>query len=371
MKSEESKMNKRELMIFAGQSNMMGAAVYPPKDSAKSRDSYEYKHNDKRRFGKGAFVSSAHPAGEFSYVDLSRAYSEEYLSESGKSTLDDYASNTYFCPSMSNLLSEEEKTTVPFKTYSESTASIGASLPPILASEWERYGGRMAYAHIAKGGVSIRHYFTADMGEEYRRRAEEYNRCKGLTLDTDPHLEREQSGAAEYFFEKCRDFLKEATDHFKDEDTSEHIFVWLQGESDSGMHPAEYELFLSILWERLRGIGLTRFFMLRIDLWGACGSVLNVMRAQEHFCNTHENVHMMTRALSFIPYSGDSMLFTEITDEYRFCRDNAYGFANPHLNEKAFKLAAERMAKNMERVLRLGEEPVLEAERLKALKEET
>ena len=363
-------MKKRELMIFAGQSNMMGASVYAPKESAKSRDSYEYKHNDKRRFGKGAFVPSAHPAGEFSYVDPALAYGKEYLADNGKSTLTNYSKNTYFCPSMSNLCSEEEKTLCAFKDFSEQTATVGASLPPLLAAEWERYGGSCANAHIAKGGVSIRHFFTRDMGEEYRRRAEDHNRTHGTSLATDPRLEGEQTGAAEYFFEKCKDFLEEAQERFSDEDTSEHIFVWIQGESDASMQPDEYKLFLTILWERLKRIGMNRFFMLRVDLWGACGSMLNVMRAQERFCRENEDAYMMTRALSFMPYSGDSMLFTEITDEYRFCRDNAYGFPNPHLNEKAFKLAAERVAANMERVLHNGEDPLLEEERLKPLIEE-
>ncbi|MBE6589305.1 MAG: hypothetical protein E7643_03930 [Ruminococcaceae bacterium] len=360
-------MKKRELMVFAGQSNMMGAAVYPPKDPAKSLDSFEYKHNAKRRFGKGIFVPSAHPTGEFSYVDVSLAYSEEYLAKDGKSTLTDYISNTYFCPSMSNLLSDEEKTLTPFKSYSEHTAPVGASLPPLLAAEWETYGGRCAYAHIAKGGVSICHFFTPEMEEEYSRRAADHNTAHGTALPTFSRIEKEQHGAAEYFLEKSRDFFAEAEKHFADEDTSEHILVWIQGESDASLDPAEYELRLSVLWDQLKKIGFTRFFMLRIDLWGSVGSTLGVMDAQERFCQKTPDAYMMTRALSFVPYSGDSKLFTEITDEYKLCRDSAYGFGNPHLNEKAFKLAAARVAANMDRLLHCGKSPLLEEERLKDL----
>ena len=364
-------MQKRELMVFAGQSNMMGASVYPPRDPAKSNDSFEYKHNPKRRFGKGEFVPSKHPAGEFSYVDLSLAYSDAYLEKDGKSTLTNYIANTYYCPSMSNLLSEEEKTLTVFRDYSEHTVTVGASLPPILAVEWEKYGGKCAYAHIAKGGMSIRHFFTPEMGAEYTHRAAIYNEGHDEKIPTDPRLDREQAGAGAYFLEKSRDFFTEAEAQFANEDTSERIFVWIQGESDASMTPDEYKLYLEVLWDKLKEIGFTRFFMLRIDLWGGLGATLGVMEAQEKFCLETPDAYMMTRALSFIPYSGDSMLFTEITDEYRFCRDNTYGFNNPHLNEKAFQLAAARLAANMDRLLHKGEAPILEDERLKPLIEKT
>ena len=364
-------MKKRELMVFAGQSNMMGASVYPPRDPAKSNDSFEYKHNPKRRFGKGEFVPSKHPAGEFSYVDLSLAYSAEFLAEDGKSTLNHYIANTYYCPSMSNLLSEEEKTITPFREYSEHTAAVGASLPPILAVEWEKYGGKCAYTHIAKGGMSIRHFFTPEMGAEYTRRAEIYNEEHEEKIPTAPCLEREQAGAGAYFLEKSRDFFAEAEAQFANEDTSEHIFVWIQGESDASMTPDEYKLYLEVLWDRLKENGFTRFFMLRVGLWGGVGATLGVMEAQEKFCREQPDAYMMTRALSFIPYSADSALFTEITDEYRFCRDSLYGFGNPHLNEKAFQLAAARLAANMDRLLHKGEDPILECERLKPLIEKT
>ncbi len=360
-------MQKRELLVFAGQSNMMGAAVYAPKSTSKSNASYEYKHTPKRRFGKGEFVLSSHPAGEFSYVDPSLAYSDAYLAKDGKSTLTDYIKNTYFCPSMSNLLSEEEKTLKPFREYSEHTANVGVSFPPILAVEWEKRGGKCAYAHIAKAGMSIRHFFTPEMGKEYTRRALLYNEKNEKKIPADPCLEKEQAGAGAYFLEKSQDFLEEATHHFQSEDTSEHIFVWLQGESDANFSTEEYKLSLEVLWDKLKEIGFTRFFMLRVGLWGSVGATLGIMDAQERFCRENADAYMMTRALSFIPYSGDSALFTEITEDCRYCRDSTYGFGNPHLNEKAFSLAATRFAENMYRVIRKSEEPILEPERLKPL----
>ena len=359
-------MKKRELMVFAGQSNMMGAAVYPPRDPARSQHSFEYKHRDRRRFGRGTFVPAAHPAGEFSYVDLSLAYGEEYLSPDGKSRLTNYWDNTYFCPAMASLCSEEEKTLHRFIEFSEETMQGGASLPPLLAREWEARGGCCAYAHIAKGGMSIRHFLTAEMGGTYQSRINAYNALHGTSLSCDPRLHDQQAGAAEYFLEKCRDFLAEAEEHFADEDTSEKIFVWLQGESDADCTAVEYETYLSVLWDSLKEIGFTKFFMLRIDIWGD-PRIRAVMDAQERFCRRNDDAYMMTRALSFIPYTEPTGLLSTVTDEYRLCRDNAYGFDNPHLNEKAFALAAARVADNMVRVLREGREPLLEAERVTGL----
>ena len=36
------KMKKRELFVFAGQSNMMGAGVYPPRQNIEVNNSFEY-----------------------------------------------------------------------------------------------------------------------------------------------------------------------------------------------------------------------------------------------------------------------------------------------------------------------------------------
>ena len=81
-------MSRRDLFVFAGQSNMMGAAVLPPKLPISVIDSYEYKHKE-RRLGAscGEFVPAGYPCGEFSYAEdiLAEAYLPENTDENGKS----------------------------------------------------------------------------------------------------------------------------------------------------------------------------------------------------------------------------------------------------------------------------------------------
>lgn len=109
---------KRPLFVFAGQSNMMGAAVYPPSAQIHFSDSYEYLHKP-RRFGErqGFFKKTAFPTGEFSYCDLSQAYGplDDYRS---LSHLDNFTKHTFFCPAMSNLKDAQEKSTHAFSIYS-------------------------------------------------------------------------------------------------------------------------------------------------------------------------------------------------------------------------------------------------------------
>ena len=355
-------MKKRELLVFAGQSNMMGASVYPPKAPITCQDSFEYKHKERRLYGSGTFVPAAHPAGEFSYVDLNAAYADG-ITVNGKSTLNDYGQNTYFCPAMCNFKSDEPKETYPFAHFSEADMQDGASIAPILAAAWEKRGGACAYAHIAKGGVSILHYFTDAMSADYHARMTEYNRTHGTDFDPALHLEKQQRGAAEYFAQKTSDFFHEATERFADEDTSERILIWIQGESDACRADAEYLLMLNVLWEHIKPLGFTRFFMLRIDFWGD-PIIKNVMRAQERFCAEHEDCYMMTRVLSYIiyPKGYPRELYVRVPEEYRNCRDTCYGFQNPHINEQGFMIAAERVANNMVRILREKKEPILEEE---------
>ena len=136
---------KRHLFVFAGQSNMMGASVYPVKHNPIFERSFEYKHKP-RRLGaaRGAFVSEGFPVGEFSYKDLAQAYAADMCDEKGNSKLADYRHNTYFCPSMASLLSEEEKTEHPFSDFSEATAKPSGSPAPFLVEEFERAGGTCA-----------------------------------------------------------------------------------------------------------------------------------------------------------------------------------------------------------------------------------
>ncbi len=361
-------MNKRELLVFAGQSNMMGAAVYPPKVSLDIKDSYEYKHKNKRLFGKGEFVLGKHPAGEFSYVNMEEAYAPN-MTRGGASLLNEYIKNTYFCPAMCNIVDDEKKTTRSFSDFSEATMQNGASIAPILAYDWERLGGKSAYIHIAKGGVSIRHYFTDEMVKEYARRIEKHNAEFGTEFDTTLAERSRQAGAAEYFAEKVSDFFSEAEEKFSGEDTSCRGFYWIQGESDAGMATEEYLTMIEVLWDRLKSLGLTHFFMLRIDFFGN-ERIKNTMAAQEIFCKRNENCYMMSRALSFIPYTKVPMdVYIRTPDApYHTGRDDAYGFGNPHINEEGFAIAAKRAAENMKRVLREGKEPLLEEEIVKDIK---
>ena len=361
---------KRDLFVFAGQSNMMGASVFPPQKTLQIQNSYEYKHNPKRRGREeGIFVKAGYPVGEFSYIDLVKAYADGGVDENGKSKLCDYISNAYFCPSMSNLVSEEPKAVSKFASYSESTAKNGVTLAPFLAEAWEEMGNACAYAHIAKGCVSIDYYLTEEMAAEYARRMDAYNRENGCTYDTELSKAYHIAGAAEYFFEKCRDFFADAEKHFEGDNLSGKCFFWLQGESDAGRSDVEYEKKLEILWERLKTIGFTNFFCIRIDYFGSNG-ISKVMKAQEDFVSRHADAYMLTRAASYLTYPGqkeDDWFISPPGEEYRDCRDSFFGYNNNHINEKGFSLIAERAVKNLYRVLRENKEPILEEENIKAL----
>lgn len=67
----------------------------------------------------GEFVLVDYPVGEFSYIDIKKAYAADILNKEGKSNLDDYVTNTYFCPAMSNLRSENDKTVYPYDFSTE------------------------------------------------------------------------------------------------------------------------------------------------------------------------------------------------------------------------------------------------------------
>ena len=359
---------RRDLFVFAGQSNMMGAAVYPPKVSCPVQDSYEYKHKP-RRLGAaaGAFVPASYPTGEFSYADLSKAYAPERVNGEGKSNLDTYSKNTYFCPAMSSLKSDEEKTQYTFDSFSEATASLGASLPLFLAREWEAQGNACAYAHIAKGSVTIAHYLNDGMAAEYTKRIGAYNAAHGTALpETIPDRQR-MPGAADYCFQKCRDFFADAETAFSGELSGVRGFFWLQGEGDAGTDPVEYGTKMDVLWEKLREIGFTHFFCIRVDYFGN-PKIARIMAAQEAFTERHEDAYMLTRAASYFPYAGreEGDWFTETPgEEYQNCRDSFFGYTNQHINEKGFMTIARHAAKNLCRVLVEGKEPVLEPEMIR------
>lgn len=361
---------KRELFVFAGQSNMMGAAVYPPKREPQINNSYEYKHNF-RRLGKttSRFVKAGYPTGEFSYIDLNKAYSDDMMDENGKSKLCDYITNTYFCPAMANLKSEELKALYPFASFSESTAPNGVTLAPFMAEEWEKLGNSCAYAHIAKGGVSIDYFFTDEMKDEYKRRMMCYNEDSGTALSTDISDASRMNGAAEYFFQKCGDFFADAEMTFPSDNLSNKCFFWLQGESDAWMQDIEYKTRLEVLWDELKRIGFTHFFCIRIDFFGSQG-IWRVMKAQEDFVLSHPDAYMLTRAASYFTFPDqkeDGWFVVSPDDMYRNCRDSYFGFNNNHINEKGFEVIASCAAQNLYRVLIQNSEPLLEEENICAL----
>ena len=340
---------------------MVGASVLPPQKHISVKNSYEYKHKPRRLgAGSGDFVLANYPVGEFSYIDLEKAYATDMVNEKGESKLDNYVQNTYFCPAMCNLRSETDKSVQPFPSFSEASVQYGVTLAPLFAEEWEKRGQRCAYAHIAKGGVPITYFFNRAMREEYARRMAD------STIAVDG-----SNGAADYFFEKCKHFFVDAQTAFPD-DTFEHkCFFWLQGESDVVDSVVEYETKLDILWQELKKIGFTHFFCIRVDYFGNDG-ISNVMQAQERFVAKHSDAYMLTRAASYFTHSLQNereWFVSEPLEIYRNCRDSFYGYDNQHINEKGFTLLAERAAKNAYRILIEHKPPQLEQENIHALLE--
>ncbi len=328
---------KRPLFVFAGQSNMMGACVYDATEQIVLKNSYEYLHNPKRRGAPiGSFKQEGFPAGEFSYKDLDAAYGDGAT----VSLLDDYGENTYFCPSMTNLKEDSAKSEQLFKVFSEATASkMAPSLAPYLVQGLEDAGCCCAYTHIAKGGVSIRYYLEGD--------------------------------AKDYFYEKVADFFADCEQKFAEDDMSERVCVWLQGESDREGGGKAYFDRMAALWRDLKGAGFTKLMVVRVDYWDDDG-IAYIMKAQEDFCAANEDAFIITRTASFIPWKGQNREVWydgELPEEYEFCRDSFYGFSNQHLNDKAFRLIAKAAVPNIICILE-GGEPVLEEELILPLKQD-
>ena len=349
---------------------MMGASVLPPEKPLSLHHSYEYKHKA-RRLGApaGIFTPAGYPVGEFSYIDVQKAYSRENVNEKGDSTLTNYVENTYFCPSMSNLGNETDKSVLPFLSFSESTARHGATLAPFLAQEWEKLGNRCAYAHIAKGGVAIAHFFDANMSQEYSKRITAYNQTHGTNYSPVLPTRNTTQGAAEYFFEKCTHFFEDAHTHFAGENLTNKCLVWLQGESDAHDPTVVYEIKLTILWEKLKTLGFTHFFCIRVDYFGT-DAIDNVMRAQENFVAKHNDAYMLTRAASFFTHveqNAEERFISPPPEPYQNCRDSFYGYKNHHINEKGFITIAQQSVKNLYRVLIEGKQPQLEEELIRSL----
>ena len=358
-------MKKRQLFVFAGQSNMMGACVYPPGRTVEIQHSVEYVHKGVRMGeNAGIFRMAGFPCGEFVYCDLQAAYPQG-MDVNARSAMTDYRANAYFVPSMCNLQNEAERATDPFAVYSEQHFVPGPTLAPFLAEEWEKRGHACAYAHIAKGAVSILHYFDDEMVETYNRRVSEAGLPYAMRSVNDMSC-----GASAYFAQKCADFFRDSEKAFPTEDTSQRCLFWLQGEGDVSMASEEYRMLMDVLWERAKQIGFTHFFCVRVGYFGSEG-IVQVMKAQEDFCAQTEDAYMLTRCGSFFPFVGqeEEWFINPPGEEYHLCRDSWYGFENQHINEKGFQLMAKRGAENLQRILIEGLEPVLEAENIREMKE--
>lgn len=322
---------KRPLFVFAGQSNMMGAAVFEATRQIHFKNSFEYLHKPKR-FGSvtGDFKNFGFPAGEFSYMDLKQAYGKN-PSVTNLSELGDFRNNTYFCPSMNNLKDREEKSTCPFADFTEANNRMAVSLPPFVVEKLEEAGYSCAYTHIAKGSAPIKHFL--------------------------------EGAAADYFLEKITDFFADCARHFPEDDMTEKVLVWLQGESDVTNGYDYYYSSLVTLWEKVKPLGFTKFFMIRVDPFGS-PEITEIMRAQEDFCKNFADAYMLTRIASYFPlyyYPGKQPLVRQ-HPECDACRDSYYGFANEHINEKGFELLTKYITPNIIRILYEGKEPVLEEE---------
>jgi len=322
---------KRPLFVFAGQSNMMGAAVLEATGQIHYKNSFEYLHKP-RRLGasSGDFKNYGFPTGEFSYIDLSAAYGNNKSADK-KSQLADYQQNTYFCPSMCNFKDAKDKSVYSFAKFSEASNRHGVSLAPFIVKNLEEAGFYCAYTHIAKGGVPIKHFLEGD--------------------------------AAEYFSQKVNHFFEDSEKRFCNDDTTEKVLVWLQGESDAGNTYEYYLEGLNKLWNNAKSLGFTRFMVVRVDFFGNL-NITEIMRAQEDFCRTTENAYIITRVASFFDCckTDNHMTFTKTDPEFDACRDSFYGYANEHINEKGFKVIAKYATPNIIRIIFEGKEPILEEE---------
>ena len=359
---------KRPLFVFAGQSNMMGACVYPPKKQIFFKDSYEYIHKPKR-FGaqEGEFKKVGFPCGEFSYKNLDKAYGEQ-RDWTQKSTLKNYRENAYFCPSISNLDSEEEKTEKDFSLFSEQNAKEGVALPPYLVQAWEILGQKCLYTHIAKGSISIRYYFDREMIKAVNERINQFNLLNSKKLENQ-EVEKDFCDASAYFTEKVLDFFVDSKQRFQNDDLKTKVFFWLQGESDANMDKNLYKIYLQILWLRLQSLGFTHFFCIRVGWWWN-DSIGSIIQAQEEFCEETKGAYMLTRVNSFMPLYGQpegDWFIEKPQEEFYYCRDSFLGFKNQHVNEKGFQVISKYAIKNMVRILIDGKKPILEKEILKCV----
>ena len=351
-----------DLFVFAGQSNMMGAAHLPPVDNPVTIDSYEYKYQNVLKGGdRGEFVYAQNPAGDWHYMDTEVAYGEQYLdAATGKSKQANYSSTMYFIPACR----DQEK---GFGAQSEYLNYPSATMAPYFAQYYSELGRKCVYAHMAKGACKIVHYFTTDAMEEYNRLISEYNSANSTSYAT--LTSSDLSGAGDAFDAKYKSMLRDYAEFAPDKVIANKCFVWLQGESDVHVY-AQYKLRLQALWTHLQSLGFTHFFILRVGFWGST-SIINEIKAQTDFCAENENCYIVTKAPSLIPHPSantSNWWISEPSSEYSDCRDSYLAnTSNHHFNEKAHKIFARRSADNINRILHLGFPPILEDENIKGL----
>jgi lysophospholipase L1-like esterase len=351
-----------DLFVFAGQSNMMGAAHLAPVDNPVTIDSYEYKYQNVLKGGdKGEFVYAQNPAGDWHYMDAGVAYGQQYLDvATGKSKQSNYSSTMYFIPACR----DQEK---GFGGQSEYLNYPSATMAPYFAQYYSELGRKCVYAHMAKGACKIIHYFTTDAMEEYNRLISDYNTANSTSYAT--LTSSDLSGAGDAFDAKYKAMLRDYAEFAPDKTIANKCFVWLQGESDVHVY-AQYKLRLQALWAHLQSLGFTHFFILRVGFWGST-SVINEIKAQTDFCAENENCYIVTKAPSLIPHPSANTTnwwISEPSSEYADCRDSYLAnTTNHHFNEKAHKIFARRSAENINRILHLGLPPVLEEENIKGL----
>ena len=303
---------KRHLFVFSGQSNMMGAAVFNAREQIYFKSSFEYLH-----------------------INLDEAYSNDNTIN-GKSKLENYSVNTYFCPSLTNLDKANKSKTTTFDVQCEADDNCASSLAPFIIKGLEEQGFCTAFAHIAKGRVPIKHFLVGK--------------------------------AADYFNLKVTDFFFDSERYFKEE-IGEKILVWLQGESDATNGYEPYLNSLRALWQKAKGLGFTKFLIIRVGFWGN-EKIAEIMKAQEDFCKAVKDAYIITRACSFMkhPLQSDiGWIIDSECDDFLLCRDSFYGFRNHHINEKGFKTIAKYAVPNIVRILN-GKKPILEQERIIPLK---
>ncbi len=363
MRDMRKSQTEIDLFVFAGQSNMMGAAVLAPRINEFTDRALEYKYMPRLRGeAVGAFVKARHPAGEWHYNDLTAAYGERRCDLSYRSALADYSANTHFVPALRNGR-------VAFADQSEANADVAASLAPYFVTEYASYGHSCIYAHMAKGGVWLPHYYTEEMADQYNQRIAAYNAAHGTSYAAVP-----ASAAGDAFDAKYRSMLADHAALNAGQRIANKCLMWLQGESDAACSVVEYKLRMEVLWEHMQGLGFTHFFVYRVGYWGTA-AILRVMRAQEEFCAERRNCYIVTRAPSLIAHPGqttENWWITEPSEEYLNGRDcDLSDVANTHFNENAFRLFAKRSAENVHRVLHLGLEPILEEENVKGMVDAT